>query len=682
MEPGGKRKAVSPSSAGLQQPAAKKRGEKGDNNVQHIGPVAPPVSLAPTVHVKDQEPNAFEAKQRNKFAGKLLNDILIVEICAGSARLTRVAREAGFHGLDIDHSSSRSCGIDICIFELEDQTQVDELCKFLEEEADNIAAVWIAPSCGTASRARERKLPQLTRLGVAEPIPLRSKTQPDQIDGLEGTNKLKVEKANMLYDAVEQIAQTSCRAQIFTAIENPGNSHYWGTTPMQNLVEEFGDRYVSFNNCCHGGERDKLTSVWVLSDWLDSLNARCDGSHPHKSWKVTVSGNKVSFPTADEAAYPFVLCERIIDCIKHKVLSYGAVQSNNLEQQLQQPDADAAGRIALGSLPRGAKVKPLVAEFGSFTAAVAPLQQSQCVEEFLRQQPKGSKVTSRQLLTRGKIRVEGEGVSHHFLANSKELPDDAMVEMCWIGLPSDPDDFVQRALRAGHPRGMDVHVDAAMASVVKANLVDPPFCLAKKRVEFLKRWTARAKDLKLEEENFRKRMPEHVRNVLGDKRLVLFKEILDDLNYPDTKLTDDIACGFKLSGYMTKSNVFRARSKRPAFSLETLRKLSRSFNSRNVDALRKRQDAELEEQTWKETEEELRKGWIFLDNSEDLDNKFLGRRFGIHQGSKVRVIDDCTCCGLNLTVGLHEKFKLHAIDFLAAIMGHAFRACPLVSYLL
>ena len=676
MEPGGKRKAVSPISAGLQQPAAKKRGEKGGNNVQHIGPVAPPVSLAPTVHVEDQEPNAFEAKQRNKFAGKLLSDILVVEICAGSARLTRVAREAGFHGLAIDHSSSRSCGIDICIFELEDQTQVDELCKFLKEEADNIAAVWIAPSCGTASRARERKLPQLTRLGVAEPIPLRSKSQPDQIDGLEGTNKLKVEKANMLYDAVEQIAQTSCKAQIFTAIENPGNSHYWGTTPMLNLVEQFGDQYVSFHNCCHGGERDKLTSVWVCADWLDSLNARCDGSHPHKSWKVTVSGNKVSFPTADEAAYPFVLCERIIDCIKHKVLAYGAVQSNNLEQQLQQPDADAAGRIALGSLPRGAKVKPLVAEFGSFTAAIAPLQQSLCVEEFLRQQPKGSKVTSRQLLTRGKIRVEGEGVSHHFLANSKELPDDAMVELCWIGLPSDPDDFVLRALRAGHPRGMDVHVDAAMASVVKANLVDPPFCLAKKRVEFLKKWTARAKDLKLEEESFRKRMPEHVRNVLGDKRLVLFKEILDDLDYPDTKLTEDIACGFKLSGYMTKSNVFRARSKRPAFSLETLRKLSRSFNSRNVDALRKRQDAELEEQTWKETEEELRKGWIFLDNSEDLDNKFLGRRFGIHQGSKVRVIDDCTCCGLNLTVGLHEKFKLHAIDFLAAIMGHAFRTCP------
>ena len=371
----------------------------------------------------------------------------------------------------------------------------------------------------------------------------------------------------------------------------------------------------------------------------------------------------MSFPTADEAAYPFVLCERIIDCIKHKVLSYGAIQSNNLAQQLQ------------GSLPRGAKVRPLVTEFGSFTAAVAPIQQSQCVDDFVKQLPKGSKITSRQLLKRGKIRVEGEGFSHHFLANSKELPDDTMVEMCWIGVPSDPDDFVQRAFRAGHPRGMDVHVDESMAAVVRENLVDPPFCLAKKRVEFMKKWTARAKELQPEETAFKEKMPEHVREVLGGKRLVLFKEILEDLNYPDSKLIDDIAGVFKLSGYMTKSNVFRARSKRPAFSLETLRKLSKSFNSRNVEALHKRQDAELEEQTWQETEEELRKGWIFLDTSEDLENKFLGRRFGIHQGSKVRVIDDCTCCGLNLTVGLHEKFKLHAIDFLAAIMGHAFRTC-------
>ena len=54
----------------------------------------------------------------------------------------------------------------------------------------------------------------------------------------------------------------------------------------------------------------------------------------------------------------------------------------------------------------------------------------------------------------------------------------------------------------------------------------------------------------------------------------------------------------------------------------------------------------------------------------------MGRRFGIKQGAKVRVIDDCTCCGLNLTVGLHEKFKLHPVDFLATMVGFALKFCP------
>eukprot|EP00435_Cladocopium_sp_Y103_P061907 s913_g23.t1 len=604
----GKRKAVS------QEPlerAAKKGGAGRDRDVKHTCRTAAPDSPPDTGHFKDLEPESFQSRQRTKFAGKLVNDILIVEVCAGSARLTKVARDAGFHGLAIDHTQLRSCGIDICIFELEDSVQVDQLCNFIEEEADNIAAIWIAPSCGTASKARERKLPQLKKLGIAEPIPLRSQLQPDQLDGLDGTNKLKVEKANLLYDAVERIARTACNAKIFTGIENPANSHYWSTTPTQSLVTDFGDKYVTFHNCCHGGSRDKLTSVWVNEDWLDSLNARCDNSHPHKSWKVTVSGNDVHFPTAEEAAYPFVLCERIIHCIKQQVLFYGAVESSTLEQQLQQPDSDAAGRIALGSLPRGAKVKPLVSEFGQFIAAISPVQQAAAVDKLVAQQPKGARITSRQLWKRGKLRVDGD--CYHFLAGSEQLPNDAMVELCWIGVPSEPDAFVARALEAGHPRGLDVHVNVSMQQVVNENLIDPPFLLAKKRVEFLKKWTARAKDLAPDEEKLREDMPEHVREVLGNKRLLLFKEILDDLNYPDSKLVTDIAAGFSLSGYMTKSHVFRSRSKRPALSLSTLKKLSRSFNTKSLESLKNRQDEDLERETWDETQKELDKGWVFLD---------------------------------------------------------------------
>ena len=152
-------------------------------NVQHIGQLPPKVSHDPTTdNLKGKRLDEFESAQHTKFSGKLLSDLIFVEVCAGSARLTRTARDFGFNGIAIDHTTQRSCGVDICIFELEDPLQVDELCNFLESEADNIAAVWIAPSCGTASKARERKLPQLAKLGIEVPIPLRSQEQPDQID--------------------------------------------------------------------------------------------------------------------------------------------------------------------------------------------------------------------------------------------------------------------------------------------------------------------------------------------------------------------------------------------------------------------------------------------------------------------------------------------------------------------
>eukprot|EP00435_Cladocopium_sp_Y103_P051887 s469_g16.t1 len=673
LKSGGKRKRVSQEAEVESDQPQQKAGRRSDAEVLDTCPTSPEFPPFAATSPKGDVESAFAAAQRKKFMGKLVNDLIFVEICAGSARLTRAARDAGFNGLAIDHTNRRSCGIDICIFELEDQTQVDDLCNFLEEQADNIAAVWIAPSCGTASKARERRLPQLQRLGIDDPIPLRSILNPDQIDGLDGTNKLKVEKANLLYDAVEQILRTTCKAHIFTGVENPANSHFWGTSPMQRIQDEFGQKFVTFHNCCHGGSRDKLTSLWVNESWLDSLEARCDKSHPHKSWAVKVTRNSVSFPTADEAAYPLVLCQRIIDCVMHQVKFFGTISSSSLEQQITQPDADSAGRIALGALPRGAKVKPLVAEYGRFLAVVAPTQRTETVDQFLSTLPKGSKVTSRHLWKRGTLRVENG--PYKFLAGAESVEQNEMVELCWIGIPSEPDEFVARAFCAGHPRSLDVHVDEAMQDVVKLNLIDPPFILAKRRVQFIKKWTNRAAELKDEEAKLRETMPDHVRQVLGNKRLVLMREMLESLQYPDKKLVDDIAAGFKLSGYMTKSNVFRSKSKRPAMSLCTLKKLSKSFNARSAAALGGRQDAELEVQTWKETEAELDKGWVFLGGTDNLDGKFLGKRFGLKQGQKTRVIDDCTCCGLNLTVGLHEKLRLHSVDFLAAIFGYAFKAC-------
>ena len=349
---------------------------------------------------------------------------------------------------------------------------------------------------------------------------------------------------------------------------------------------------------------------------------------------------------------PWLLCSRIVECAKQRVLCSGALQPHTLAEQVNQPHHEAAGRLVLGALPRGLRVKPLVAEFVDYVQVCSPPQSPELIDDYLKKLPKGARVTSRRVVSAGDLRVSSESPSPVFLGPT-QTTEAATVELCWLGIPGDQDSFLDRAIKAGHPRGLEVFTSQAMDSVVKANFLEPPHVLAKKRTDFFRRWTARARALHGEENQLRSAMPEHVKKILGQKRLVLFGEILNDLGYPDKALISDMAEGFRLSGYMPKTGVFRAKSRRPSISLDTLRKLAKGFNESALKSLLRRQENSLEEATWHETELELKKGWIWLDESNDLNGKFLGRRFGLAQGCKVRVIDDCSLCGLNMTMVSH-----------------------------
>ena len=98
-----------------------------------------------------------------------------------------------------------------------------------------------------------------------------------------------------------------------------------------------------------------------------------------------------------------------------------------------------------------------------------------------------------------------------------------------------------------------------------------------------------------------------------------------------------------------------------------------SFNENVWSQMELRQEKDLEAETWAEKVKELEKGWIWEDPNQSWDNKCVARRFGIHQGEKTRVIDDCSVCGLNQTVGLREKFVLQSIDQMCAMLCWSLR---------
>ena len=126
-----------------------------------------------------------------------------------------------------------------------------------------------APPCGTASRAREKKLSwKVKALGAKEPQPLRSEKWPHGIPGLKGSNLRRVTTANDIYRNVALLCKCGIQAGAFVSIENPSRSYLWLTKWMKDLIEGCGLFEVRFQQCMWGGARDKWSSWFTNAEWL------------------------------------------------------------------------------------------------------------------------------------------------------------------------------------------------------------------------------------------------------------------------------------------------------------------------------------------------------------------------------------------------------------------------------
>ncbi|CAE7319659.1 unnamed protein product, partial [Symbiodinium microadriaticum] len=210
-----------------------------------------------------------------------------------------------------------------------------------------------------------------------------------------------------------------------------------------------------------------------------------------------------------------------------------------------------------------------------------------------------------------------------------------------------------------------------LSLVVDENISGDEVVLSKRRLKFVAKWTARAKELEAREAELQQSLPEHVRKILKGKRLLLWKEMIDEYDLPDKGLIDDMMAGFPLCGWLPKSSAFPAQVRRPEFSVDTLKHLADGLNKATREKMAQRQSPELEQATWNETLAELQSEWIWQAPDREEDIKVYARRFGLDQHGKIRVIDDCSCCGLNATVGVVERFVVHAIDRMASMLAYA-----------
>ena len=124
-------------------------------------------------------------------------------------------------------------------------------------------------------------------------------------------------------------------------------------------------------------------------------------------------------------------------------------------------------------------------------------------------------------------------------------------------------------------------------------------------------------------------------------------------------------CHLELDG-LRHLESFRNRL-RPQYDVATLKTLAEGLNQAICSHLQSVDDNDVVNQT---TLEELEKGYIWQDDSPEASSRsVLAKRFGLVPKDKIRMIKDCPIGGLNKTIGVVEKYRIHSIDEISAMLA-------------
>ena len=329
---------------------------------------------------------------------------LVVEVFAGSCRLSKACRKVGFRTTAIDKSSERSENFTIYKCDLTDTTELKLLKEYFIAEQDALLHVHFAPACGTSSRARERPIKGLPK--HKQPVPLRSELCPDGLPHLSSRDQQRVHLANLTYDATAELVLLLVSLMVSVSIENPANSLFWLYSAIHNLLQQVGGHMTTFDSCMHGGLRDKSTGWWSSNprcpdkNLFGSLAMKCDNSHKHASWRPYKENGVLHFPTAQEAAYPHVLCDRVAHVLLEEAKRCNLFVPQNLQEQLES-NVNVAKRQLFANQPRGQRLRPLVAEFGHYATMVLAAAQSDELQVGLAALPRGARICSRRYISTG-----------------------------------------------------------------------------------------------------------------------------------------------------------------------------------------------------------------------------------------------------------------------------------------
>ena len=512
-----------------------------------------------------------------------------------------------------------------------------------------------APPCGTASAARNIKMSSKKRHG---PPPLRSLLHPMGLPTLNFQQRQRVSLANALYKWTCAMVVLLHQRGVGWSMGNTSSSLMWMTDPFHQLQLLLKNDITAFafHTCMYNAPRKKTTAIWASVKQMAALRRQCDGSHEHKPWGLTENN---TFATAEECAYNTELAEHWAATVSDFAEARGVLrQPSTLGETTFHPtmNNDYANRTVIGVQPRGNKLPPVM------TDLLQPQQVDISAFPDIKCLAPGMRLPNTAAFPPGSRLVR--------FVNDEVGSDEAKPLKAVLGLPRAQEQYVEEACKLTHPMNMDARLSDELSTALGAQFLEDALELRKIRIQTSHSILKMSAELAGDERKLHDRSPKHIQRILKNKKVLLFKRLLEQVGYKDSKIADEIMQGFPLNGWLPGSHVFPPRLRLPEIHPEAFEAMIPSFTSRTLAAVKSCGDIELDRELWNATMEEVQLGFMKgpFSPSSLPEGVLVSPRFGLKQKNKLRPIDDLSISGVNMSTSLPERLKVDAIDECAAMV--------------